>query len=99
MNPAFSTPQLRTFLPLFRRSAIKVSHTASLTETVLSIRFQMCGFLKDEARGSKSNEQLIYINKLLSRTTLDVIGEGMLLDQPCRCCSYLLYAQPHFTMT
>ncbi|KAI0088171.1 PAH-inducible cytochrome P450 monooxygenase PC-PAH 1 [Irpex rosettiformis] len=60
MNPAFSAPQLRSFLPLFRRSAIK-----------------LCQLLKEEIlQESVSDGQLVAMNKWLSRTTLDVIGES-----------------------
>ncbi|KAI0088187.1 cytochrome P450 [Irpex rosettiformis] len=60
MTPAFSAPQLRSFLPLFHRHAAK-----------------MCRVLKEETlQGSTASGHLIAVNKLLSRTTLDVIGES-----------------------
>lgn len=37
MNPAFGAAQLQTFLPVFRRSAARVSESISLTRTLLNI--------------------------------------------------------------
>lgn len=75
MNPAFSAPQLRSFLPLFQRSAIKASEVKDHGEALLSFP-QLCRLLKEEAFQGKSDQgQLIAINKWLSRVTLDIIGE------------------------
>lgn len=75
MNPAFSAPRLRSFLPLFQRSAVKASEVKYYSGASLSIP-QLCRLLKEEAFQGKSNQgQLIAINKWLSRVTLDIIGE------------------------
>ncbi|KAI0308933.1 cytochrome P450, partial [Amylostereum chailletii] len=62
MSPAFSAQQLRTFLSLFLRAANKVSQK-----------------WKDEViPNDESGEPVFNVHKWLSRTTLDVIGEGTL---------------------
>lgn len=37
MSPAFGAAQLQTFLPVFRRSAARVSESTSLTGALLNI--------------------------------------------------------------
>ncbi|KIJ66688.1 hypothetical protein HYDPIDRAFT_108600 [Hydnomerulius pinastri MD-312] len=59
MNPAFSVAQLRTFLPVFRRSAARLSQK-----------------WKDLLQGSSSStNNVLNINRMLARMTLDVLGE------------------------
>ncbi|KAH9942950.1 PAH-inducible cytochrome P450 monooxygenase PC-PAH 1 [Amylocystis lapponica] len=86
MNPAFTAGQLRTFLPLFRRVAAKLSQKwRDVLQTATT-----------EA------EQVINVHSWLGRTTLDVIGEGtcckydahyvrVLLECPLRSRDSLLY--------
>ncbi|KAG2074169.1 cytochrome P450 [Suillus decipiens] len=59
MNPAFGAAQLRTYLPVFRRSAARLSQKWKDTIQL----------------GQKSDKCLINVNNTLSRMTLDVIGE------------------------
>lgn len=59
MNPAFGAPQLRTYLPVFRRLAALLSQ--KWKDMIQS--------------GEKSDKCLINVNNTLSRMTLDVIGE------------------------
>ncbi|KAI9446023.1 cytochrome P450, partial [Lactarius indigo] len=60
MNPAFSAPQMRTFLPMFQNSASKLVQV--LKEEVIA--------------ADLSGQSFIDVVGWLSRTTLDVIGEG-----------------------
>lgn len=60
MNPAFSAAQLRTFLPVFRRSAARLSQK---WKDMIQLE-------------EKSDRCTINVNKTLSRMTLDVIGEA-----------------------
>ncbi|KAG1747117.1 cytochrome P450 [Suillus paluster] len=59
MNPAFGAAQLRTFLPVFRRSAARLSQ--KWKDTIQ---------LREESDG-----YILNVNETLSRMTLDVIGE------------------------
>ncbi|KAI0826239.1 cytochrome P450 [Irpex lacteus] len=59
MNPAFSAPQLRSFLPIFRKSAAKLCQL--LRDKV-----------EQEA---EFHGGLVAVNTWLARTTLDLIGE------------------------
>ncbi|KAG2147652.1 cytochrome P450 [Suillus clintonianus] len=59
MNPAFGASQLRTFLPVFRRSAARLSQK---WKDIIQLR-------------EKSDGCTLNINETLSRMTLDVIGE------------------------
>lgn len=59
MNPAFGAAQLRTFLPVFRRSAARLSQK---WKDMIQL-------------GEKSDGCTINVNETLSRMTLDVIGE------------------------
>ncbi|KAG0695495.1 cytochrome P450 [Suillus ampliporus] len=59
MNPAFGAAQLRTFLPVFRRSAARVSQKWKDTIQL----------------GEQSDRCIMNVNETLSRMTLDVIGE------------------------
>ncbi|KAH9066230.1 cytochrome P450 [Lactarius vividus] len=61
MNPAFSAPQMRTFLPMFQNSASKLAQM--LKEEVIA------------TDSSASGQSVIDVIKWLSRTTLDNIGE------------------------
>ncbi|KAH9071037.1 cytochrome P450, partial [Lactarius deliciosus] len=61
MTPAFSAPQMRTFLPMFQNSASKLAQM--LKEEVIA------------ADPSASGQSVIDVIKWLSRTTLDIIGE------------------------
>ena len=76
MHPAFSAPQLRSFLPLFQRIAGKVCRTfafeLALTDT--TGLWQLSEKWKGELVATGELELLM--NKWLSRATLDVIGEG-----------------------
>ncbi|EMD35307.1 hypothetical protein CERSUDRAFT_116112 [Gelatoporia subvermispora B] len=60
MNPAFTAAQLRTFMPLFRRSAIKLSEKWKEQLRV----------------ASAEADRTVNIISWLARTTLDVIGEA-----------------------
>ncbi|KAH9955260.1 cytochrome P450 [Russula dissimulans] len=60
MTPAFSPPQLRSFLPLFLNSALKL--TQKWKDEVISL--------------GPTEQPVIDVTKWLSRTTLDVIGEA-----------------------
>ncbi|KZS99422.1 cytochrome P450 [Laetiporus sulphureus 93-53] len=60
MDPAFSTAQIRSFLPLFRRSAQKLSR--KWLATLQSI--------------TKDSDKVINVSPWFARTTLDVIGEA-----------------------
>ncbi|KAH8998317.1 cytochrome P450 [Lactarius hatsudake] len=60
MNPAFSAPQMRTFLPMFQNSASKL--VQMLKEEVVA--------------AEPSGQLIIDMIGWLSRTTLDVIGEA-----------------------
>ncbi|KAH9018097.1 cytochrome P450 [Lactarius pseudohatsudake] len=60
MNPAFSAPQMRTFLPMFQNSASKL--VQMLKEEVIA--------------AEPSGQLVIDMIGWLSRTTLDVIGEA-----------------------
>jgi cytochrome P450 len=59
MNPAFGAAQLRTFLPVFRRSAARLSQK---WKDMIQL-------------GEKSDGCTMKVNETLSRMTLDVIGE------------------------
>jgi len=59
MNPAFGAAQLRTFLPVFRRSAARLSQK---WKDMIQL-------------GEKSDGGTMKVNETLSRMTLDVIGE------------------------
>jgi len=59
MNPAFGAAQLRTFLPVFRRSAARLSQ--KWKDTIQS--------------GEKSDGCTMKVDETLSRMTLDIIGE------------------------
>ncbi|CCM03242.1 uncharacterized protein FIBRA_05367 [Fibroporia radiculosa] len=60
MEPAFSTAQLRSFLPLFRQSAAKLSR---------KWKEQLQSAMTDA-------ERTINVSRWFSRTTLDIIGEA-----------------------
>ncbi|EMD37290.1 hypothetical protein CERSUDRAFT_113940 [Gelatoporia subvermispora B] len=60
MNPAFTASQLRSFIPVFRRSAVKLSE-------------KWKQILQSANSGS---ERTINVQSWLARTTLDVIGEA-----------------------
>jgi len=60
MNPAFFTPQLRTFLPLFQGSAYKL--VQKWKEELIAT--------------DPSGQPLVNVTGWLSRTTLDIIGEA-----------------------
>ncbi|KZV60943.1 cytochrome P450 [Peniophora sp. CONT] len=60
MNPAFSVPQLKSFVPLFQR------HTNKLVQKLK----------EEEITPTISEEPVFNIHKWLSRTTLDVIGDA-----------------------
>ncbi|KAH8977852.1 cytochrome P450 [Lactarius akahatsu] len=60
MNPAFSAPQMRTFLPMFQNSASKLVQV--LKEEVIA--------------AEPSGQLVVDMIGWLSRTTLDVIGEA-----------------------
>ncbi|KAG2058507.1 cytochrome P450 [Suillus hirtellus] len=59
MNPAFGAAQLRTFLPVFRRSAARLSQK---WKDIIQL-------------GDKSDGCIVNVSETLSRMTLDVIGE------------------------
>ncbi|KAH9032515.1 cytochrome P450 [Lactarius hengduanensis] len=59
MNPAFSAPQMRTFLPMFQSSASKLAQM--LKEEVID--------------AEPSGQLVVDVTGWLSRTTLDIIGE------------------------
>ncbi|KAG2341337.1 cytochrome P450 [Suillus weaverae] len=59
MNPAFGAAQLRTFLPVFRRSAARLSQK---WKDMIQL-------------GEKPDGCTMNVNETLSRVTLDVIGE------------------------
>ncbi|KAH9035922.1 cytochrome P450 [Lactarius pseudohatsudake] len=59
MNPAFSAPQMRTFLPMFQNSASKLAQM--LKEEVID--------------AEPSGQLVVDVTGWLSRTTLDIIGE------------------------
>ena len=78
MNPAFTASQLRSYLPLFRKSSAKVR--VILCEFVpypddASV-IQMCQQWKEDVIGSAGSGTVIRVNQWLARTTLDVLGEG-----------------------
>ena len=85
MHPAFSAPQLRSFLPLFQRIAGKVCLTFVFLCAPGDISWQLSEKWKGELVATGELE--IMMNKWLSRATLDVIGEGTLiatnLYHPC----------------
>ncbi|KZV64465.1 cytochrome P450 [Peniophora sp. CONT] len=60
MNPAFSVPQLKSFMPLFLRHANKLVQK----------------WKDQEISPATGNDPVINIHPWLSRTTLDVIGEA-----------------------
>ncbi|OCH85106.1 PAH-inducible cytochrome P450 monooxygenase PC-PAH 1 [Obba rivulosa] len=60
MNPAFTAAQLRSFIPVFRRSAVKLSE-------------KWKDALKSKLSDS---ERVVNVLSWLARTTLDVIGES-----------------------
>ncbi|KAI9452155.1 cytochrome P450 [Russula earlei] len=60
MSPAFSAPQVKTFLPLFLNAALKL--TQKWKEEVISL--------------DPTGQPVINVITWLSRTTLDVIGEA-----------------------
>jgi len=60
MNPAFFTPQLRTFIPLFQSSADKL--VQKWKEELIAV--------------DSSGQPLVNVIGWLSRTTLDIIGEA-----------------------
>ncbi|KAI0089028.1 cytochrome P450 [Irpex rosettiformis] len=66
MNPAFSTSQLRSFLPLFQHSADKLCHFLGLE------------VLRLQGDRASTEGQVVAVNKWLSRATLDIIGETAL---------------------
>lgn len=91
MNPAFSAGQLRSFLPLFRRSAKKVSLLSQamcddIPVGLVDLTYlQLCRLLErditttdSEASDKQDNAdgKVVKVNTWLARTTLDVIGEG-----------------------
>jgi cytochrome P450 len=59
MNPAFSAPQLRSFLPMFQNSASKLAQI----------------WKEEVIAADPSGKPLIDVMEWLSRTTLDIIGE------------------------
>ncbi|OCH89199.1 PAH-inducible cytochrome P450 monooxygenase PC-PAH 1 [Obba rivulosa] len=60
MNPAFTAAQLRTFVPLFRRSAVKLS--GKWKDQLRS--------------ATSESERTVNVISWLARTTMDVIGEA-----------------------
>ncbi len=77
MNPAFSAPQLRSFLNLFQDIGLKVrrpSHVSGCEWALTISPPQMCEKLKPEVEGDP--DKTVFINKWLARTTLDIIGQG-----------------------
>lgn len=74
MHPAFGAPQLRAFLPLFQRIAGKVRRVMLLKVAWPNVHWQLSEKWKAELVGT--SELDVAVNKLLSRATLDIIGEG-----------------------
>ncbi|VDC07112.1 unnamed protein product [Peniophora sp. CBMAI 1063] len=60
MNPAFSVPQLKSFIPLFLRYANKVVQK----------------WKDEEIASAPGGEAMFNVHKWLSRTTLDIIGDA-----------------------
>ena len=87
MNPAFSVPQLKSFVPLFLRHADRVPlplHYRLWCDLLTSsyARLQLVQKWKQEETALPDGETaFINIHRWLSRTTLDVIGEGMHIDR------------------
>ena len=77
MNPAFSVPQLKSFLPLFQRMANKVRVAAFLLNA-MTTRSHTNRQLSQKWKGElvATGELNLMLNRWLSRATLDVIGEG-----------------------
>ena len=98
MHPAFSAPQLRSFLPLFQRIAGKVCLAPMLLFAPPDISRQLSEKWKGELVATGELE--IMMNKWLSRATLDVIGEGALLvTRIYRLCAFLWARQLHLITT
>lgn len=76
MSPAFSTASLRSFLPIFRSHASKVSHSLHPCEPIpLNAHFQILRQLSEKFRG-QCHEGPVNVAHWLSRTTLDIVGSG-----------------------
>ena len=86
MNPAFSVPQLKSFVPLFLRHADRV---LSLLHCRIPCDLLTCyawsqlvqKWKQEETALPDGETAFINIHRWLSRTTLDVIGEGMHIDR------------------
>lgn len=81
MTPAFHAPQLRTFLPLFLSVALKVGHPTwtycTRIKEVICGSPQLTQKWKDEVISlDPTGQPVINVTTWLSRTTLDIIGEG-----------------------
>lgn len=74
MNPAFSAAHLRTFLPLFQRIGMKASDDLNHSFCHAHPSTQLVEQWKTNLTGTEQANMLV--NKWLSRTTLDIIGEG-----------------------
>ena len=76
MNPAFSAPQLRTFLTLFQDIGVKVCAAPAPRSYYYKMDVeQLCDKWKSGVLDSP--DKTVYVNKWLARTTLDIIGEGL----------------------
>ena len=75
MNPAFSAPQLRSFLTLFQDIGLKVGIVPwTIMRPAHMPSSQMCEKWKNEVLDSSG--KTVYVNRWLARTTLDIIGAG-----------------------
>lgn len=83
MNPAFSASQLKSFLPLFLGYAEKV-HVALSDTTAIARLIHHCQLVQkwreeEITPGNGGVESIVDVYSWFSRTTLDIIGEGISL--------------------
>lgn len=80
MAPAFIPAQIRTFLTMFRASAVKVStnvlRSSSCQTDFLVSPFQLSQKWKEEVISQSEEGKDVPVNRWLARTTLDILGEG-----------------------
>ena len=73
MSPAFSAPQLRSFLTLFQDIGLKVGMFDKSVADLI-ILSQMCERWKTEVVDGSG--KTTFVNKWLAGATLDIIGQG-----------------------
>lgn len=78
MNPAFSTSQLRTFLPIFQRNVRKVRRYVimPIPSVFNRLPLKMIDLWTAEMSATSDGRLSACVHSWLTKATLDIVGEG-----------------------